>query len=136
GQTGNEYLGYVVAAPPSDARCWGGSNTGFLDFIWSNIDLRWRNTLPQDVNPDIMAGLDFDYHNLDFLMVSSELYSYNDQKHYTYFEGPDLVDKMLELEPIYETYVPVFMSSPMLVYRTGPEMVLKTIQHFQNFKRF
>jgi hypothetical protein len=134
GQTGNEYFAYVVAAPPSDARCWGGSNSGFLDFIWSNIDLKWTNTLPQDVNPDIMAGLDFDYHNLDFLMVSSELYSYNDQKHYTYFEDPDLVDKMLELEPIYVVYEPTFFSAPMKFYKTGPQMVLRIIQNYNSYK--
>jgi len=134
GQTGNEYFAYVVAAPPSDARCWGGSNTGFLDFIWSNIDLKWTNTLPQDVNPDIMAGLDFDYHNLDFLMVSSELYSYNDQKHYTYFDDPDLVDKMLELEPIYVVYEPTFFSAPMKYYKTGPQMVLRIIQNYNSYK--
>jgi hypothetical protein len=132
GQTGNEYLGYVVAAPPSDARCWGGSNTGLFEFIGSNLGSVFLDYLPQDVNPDIMAGLDFDYHNLDFLMVSSELYSYNDQKHYTYFEGSSLAEKMLELEPIYEDNEKY--DEFETYYITGPEMVLRIIQNYDSYK--
>ena len=137
GQTGNEFLGYVIAAPPDDDRFWGNNNADTWVFIASNFDLAWTDSLPQDVNPDIMSGLDFDYHNLNPLMVSSELYSYNDQEHYTYLEGPILSEMMLELENVLLDYEPVHTNTGMElveVYRTGPEMVLLTIQRYDSYK--
>ena len=72
--------------------------------------------------------LDFDNHNLDFLMVSNELYAYNDEQNYAYVEDPALVAILFDAEPNYKRYTPVFGQEPILEHITGPEYVLDQIK--------
>ena len=122
GEGGAQYTAQAIVSPPNDARFWDmGNFPGVLDYLGHNVATFGRGDL------DKFTALDFDNHNLDFLLVSSELYAYNDEQHYTYLEDPALVDVLFDAEPIYERYTTVF-GQTLVEYITGPEYALDQIK--------
>ncbi|MEJ2248102.1 MAG: hypothetical protein P8Y97_00400 [Candidatus Lokiarchaeota archaeon] len=75
GNPGEEYTAQVLVTPPNPLRTvlalspFGTS--GFISLLAVNM-LTFGLT-----NPDLMIGLDFDHANLDYLLLTSELPSYN-----------------------------------------------------------
>ena len=96
GEVGAQYTAQAIVSPPNDARFWNQGNfLGMLDYLGHNVGTFGSG------NPDKFTALDFDNHNLDFLLVSSELYAYNDEPYYTYLEDPALIEALFDAEPEY-----------------------------------
>ncbi|TXT58973.1 MAG: hypothetical protein BAJALOKI2v1_270001 [Promethearchaeota archaeon] len=98
GEPGNEYRAEAMVYPPDQARFQHVGLTGeFYEFLaknaWETRDtiLNWATndqTDLQGANPDLMTALNFDHKNLDFMLLTSELHSYNsdegDLQYYSY----------------------------------------------------
>jgi hypothetical protein len=122
GEVGAQYTAQAIVSPPNDARFWDSDNSrGVLDYLGHNVATFGSG------DPDKFTPLDFDNHNLDFLLVSNELYAYNDEPSYTYLENPDLIDILLDAEPNYERWT-LTLSGYYVDYITGPEYALDQIK--------
>jgi len=79
GVPGDMYTGEVLVSPPNYARMLGAIDIrGLLALLWENfLDMG-------DSDPDSFTALDFNGLNLDFLLLTSELQSYNKQPNYIY----------------------------------------------------
>ena len=78
GEIGNMYTAQAIVSPPNSYRS--------LNIIGNVLGTAaYLATFGTD--PDLMFGLDFDNTNLDFSLLTSELYSYNDREFYSYEEG-------------------------------------------------
>ncbi|KKM94115.1 hypothetical protein LCGC14_1201570, partial [marine sediment metagenome] len=86
GEPGNMYEGHLLVSPPSVARSLG-SFGGFLDLLWENF-LEYGKS-----DPDAFTALDFDDMNLNYLLLTSELPSYNRYDYYTYENTNDRASK-------------------------------------------
>jgi hypothetical protein len=100
GTPGNEYIGQALASPPQDfwASFWDPANGQTWLFILMNMIPFFYNKW----DPDRVTSLDFDNHNLDYHMVTGDLYSYNNKKGYTYVEDPLLLEWFMDLNGEYE----------------------------------
>ncbi|MHA1439471.1 MAG: hypothetical protein ACTSPD_18025 [Promethearchaeota archaeon] len=85
GPPGNSYTAEAIVTPRNALRSFNvfGNIAGTIAYLIS-------------LNPDNFFGLDFDYLNLDYLLLNSELYSYIDRKYYYYETGDGLDAKDLE----------------------------------------
>jgi len=97
GEVGTQYTAQAIVSPPNDARFWNKEN-GMLGYLENNLFTLGHG------DPDLFTELDFDNHNLDYLLVSSELYAYNDEEHVIYVEDPSLVEILLNPEIIQKQF--------------------------------
>ncbi len=80
GEVGIVYTAQAILSPPNANRIFDGlDRLGDLEGTWEFL---------QTLDPTIMFGMDFDYTNLDYELVSSDLHSYNDRSYYTYSSYP------------------------------------------------
>ncbi|MFX0066881.1 MAG: hypothetical protein ACFFC7_32510, partial [Candidatus Hermodarchaeota archaeon] len=92
GEPGNQYTAQALVSPPNLARMVGALNLGgFFALLWDNF---WHMG---ESNPDVFTALDFDGLNLNYLLHTSELSSYNQRKYYRYVNTDSLIN-------IYEWY--------------------------------
>ncbi|KKL70782.1 hypothetical protein LCGC14_2101470, partial [marine sediment metagenome] len=82
GEPGNMYEGNLLVSPPSFGRL---GNTNLLDDAGGFLRLLSDNLLDMGKSdPDAFTALDFDDTNLNYLLLTSELPSYNRYDYYTY----------------------------------------------------
>jgi hypothetical protein len=93
GRTGRMYSSYAIVSPPNAGRIWNsiGSFAAYfgatLVKMGSEIlDLFFNPAafMEEGTDPDFLYGLSFDYLNLDYMLVSSELYGYRELAYYDY----------------------------------------------------
>ena len=77
GEPGNQYTAQALVSPPNLYRV-RNAFAGFGALLWGNL---WNMG---ESDPDVFTALDFDDRNLDYLLHTSELPSYNQKEHYTY----------------------------------------------------
>jgi hypothetical protein len=77
GEPGNQYTAQALVSPPNYARILR-SFSGFIELLWQNL---WDMG---ESNPDVYTALDFDDLNLNYLLHTSELASYNQRLYYNY----------------------------------------------------
>ena len=122
GTPGNEYSAQAIAAPPNAMRQWElGNFGGVMAFIGANFNPFSFGR----ANPDLFTPLDFDHHNLDYQLVSSELYGYNDIPSYNYVESETMVNYFLDGGENYATVHPTMGGGSYTTYHTGPEQAMK-----------
>lgn len=97
GEVGAQYTAQAIVSPPNDARFWNKED-GMIGYLENNLFTLGHG------DPDLFTELDFDNHNLDYLLVSSELYAYNDEEHILYMEDSDLVEVLLNPELVQEQF--------------------------------
>ncbi|MFX1391857.1 MAG: hypothetical protein ACFE9Z_17470, partial [Promethearchaeota archaeon] len=77
GESGDQYQADVLVSPQNYARI-SNAFGGFLELLWDNL---WNMG---ESDPDRFWALDFDDLNLNFLLHTSELPSYNQRLYYRY----------------------------------------------------
>jgi len=130
GTPGNEYSAQAIVAPPNAIRQWElGNFEGILDFIGANfIPFSFGRA-----NPDLFTPLDFDHHNLDYQLVSSELYGYNNIPNYNYVDSETMVDYFLDGEENYGIVHPIIGGGSYTEYYTGPEYAMILLEYNENY---
>jgi hypothetical protein len=83
GTIGSEYTAQVIASPPNNMRCTGAQNLAAAIY--------YATAGVAGGNPDAMTSLDFDDLDLDYLLLTSELNSYDDRPYYSYQTGDGYV---------------------------------------------
>jgi len=129
GTPGNEYSAQAVVVPADTMRFWGSDFSGVSDFIGANLNPFSFGR----ANPDLFTPLDFDHHNLDYQLVSSELYSYNDIPSYNYVESEKMVDYFLDGEKNYPVIRQIF-GGMYIEYYAGPEYAMQALEYNDYYK--
>ncbi len=87
GSPGNMYEGNLLVSPPRFGRL---GDTNWLDDAGGFLRLLSDNLLDMGKSdPDAFTALDFDDTNLNYLLLTSELPSYNRYDYYTYYNTND-----------------------------------------------
>ncbi|TXT61389.1 MAG: hypothetical protein BAJALOKI2v1_30007 [Promethearchaeota archaeon] len=94
GELGNLYTAEAIVYPPSKARWFTDSN--FFGLGELLIQIAWDSFTLQEPDPDAMYGLDYDNMNLDFLLLTNELFGYNEKPDYSFSLYNEESDKYYE----------------------------------------